>query len=893
MAILSGDGTCVTVQKGDTLGQIAVDYAGGYSKYKTLAAINNISNPNLIYVGQIIKLTADGSGTTSTTTSSNQATVDQFGQLSTDENTLFATWSWSKANTESYKVIWYYDPGNGIWFVGSNSTISVDKDEPDASRQSTYSIPSNAKKVKFKVKPISEKQTKNGKETSYWEANWSTEHTWTDSTPLVTPGVPSVKIEKYKLTATLENVHESIAGVQFQVVKDNSSGVFATGKAVVVSQYVSYSCTVDAGGEYKVRCRAYTDSGDYSEWTDYSNNEGTIPATPTGITTIRATSETSVYLEWEACTTAKTYDIEYTTKKQYFDGSNQTTTISAGEFTHFEITGMESGEEYFFRIRAVNEDGESGWSDIVSVTVGKKPSAPTTWSSTTTCITGDALTLYWVHNSEDGSSQTYADLEIYVDGHKESYMIKNTEDEDEKDKTSFYILDTSMYIEGTKIEWRVRTSGVTKEYGDWSVQRTVDIYAPPTIEMKLLDGDGAVIDTLRSFPFYIYALAGPATQIPISYHLSITANTGYETVDSIGNSITINEGGEVYSKYFDTADALMVEFSAGNIDLENNIEYTATCTVAMNSGLTAKGSSIFTVAWNEVSYEPNAEIGIDPDSLVAYIRPYCDDRKLVRYQVTLNSGKYVKTSTVLDFVYGEIVPGTTTTTGEKVYSGVTADDRDVYFCEVEEITDVENVLLSVYRREYNGGFVELAVDLDGAQKTTITDPHPALDYARYRIVAKSKDTGALTYYDPPGYPVGGNAIVIQWNEDWSSFETSEEGAMEKPTWAGSILKLPYNVDISDSTKADVSLVRYIGRTHPVTYYGTQIEVGSTWNTEILATDKETLYGIRRLSMWNGDVYVREPSGSGYWANISVSYNQKHLGVSIPVTFNITRVEGGA
>lgn len=42
----------------------------------------------------------------------------------------------------------------------------------------------------------------------------------------------------------------------------------------------------------------------------------------------------------------------------------------------------------------------------------------------------------------------------------------------------------------------------------------------------------------------------------------------------------------------------------------------------------------------------------------------------------------------------------------------------------------------------------------------------------------------------------------------------------------------------------------------------------------------------------GDVYVREPSGSGYWANISVSFTQTHCELTIPVTLNITRVEGG-
>ena len=57
-------------------------------------------------------------------------------------------------------------------------------------------------------------------------------------------------------------------------------------------------------------------------------------------------------------------------------------------------------------------------------------------------------------------------------------------------------------------------------------------------------------------------------------------------------------------------------------------------------------------------------------------------------------------------------------------------------------------------------------------------------------------------------------------------------------------------------------------------------------------DKETIYALRRLAVYTGDVYVREPSGTGYWANISVTFPLKHLDLTIPVTFTITRVEGG-
>ena len=157
----------------------------------------------------------------------------------------------------------------------------------------------------------------------------------------------------------------------------------------------------------------------------------------------------------------------------------------------------------------------------------------------------------------------------------------------------------------------------------------------------------------------------------------------------------------------------------------------------------------------------------------------------------------------------------------------------------------------------------------------------------------TKSTAAISFYDTPSRPVGGKAVIIQWDDKWSSFNVdADTGAVTDTPWTGSMLKLPYNIDISDSHSPDVELVEYIGRSHPVSYYGTQVGESSSWSLDIPKSDKETLYAIRRLAKWMGNVYVREPSGSGYWANIKVSFSQKHLDVVIPVKFNITRVEGG-
>lgn len=828
-----------TVKKGDTLSDIAAKlkskygYTDTYKYVNELVKLNDISDPDRIVVGQTLQLSGTASSPKANTTS--RPTIKLFGLQSNTDRTMYVTWSWDKSNTKEYNVIWYYATGDGVWFVGNDGTVKV--------KQSVYSAPSNAISVKVKVKPISdtyEVNKKVGKTTTttnvnYWVAGWSTEQIYYFSdNPPTKPSKPTVKIEKFKLTAELSNLDVNADTIYFQVVK-NDEKIYKTGSSKIVTSSASWSCQVVAGSKYKVRC--YAKRGILSsDWTEYTDNLETIPTTPLVIPTIKATSATSVLLKWLKNSTATSYELEYATKKSYFDGSDQTTVISSITTTTYEKTGLESGSEYFFRLRAVNAKGSSGWSQIRSIKIGKAPSAPTTWSSTTTAIVGEPLNLYWMHNSEDGSTQKKAFLELYVNGVKTTKTLTYNIPEDKEDEVTTYSIDTSGYDEGAKIEWRVKTAGIIDEYSEWSVQRTIDIYAPPVLEMEVRDYDNELMSVLTSFPFYVHGSASPATQTPVGYHLSIIANNSYETVDNVGNAKNVSAGDEVYSKYFDISANLLVELSANNLNLENNMSYTVKCSVTMDSGLTAEETSTFSVAWTDNEYEPNAELAIDEATLSAYIHPFCRD------------------------IYGRTISGIT---------------------------------LSVYRREYDGSFVELATDLDNAANTFITDPHPSLDYARYRIVAKSTATGAISYYDMPGYPVGGKSVVIQWDDDWSEFDPAgEESALEQQPWAGSMLILPYNIDVSDNYKPDTELVEYIGRKHPVSYYGTQQGVSATWNISIPKNDKDTLYALRRLSVWMGDVYVREPSGSGYWANVVVSFSQKHAELTIPVTLSITRVEGG-
>lgn len=915
------------VEKGDTLSGIALKELGDASLYQMLAAINNISNPNLIYENQIIKLEKEKSSTSTGSSSSSSSstkttkkkanskivTINQFGLQNGSNNLLFAVWTWSKkTNLEHYKYIWQYATGDGHWFIGDEGT--TDK------KELTYSMPENATKVRFRVNPIPKKVTKNKKKKEAWEHDWCPYKTfYRKNIPPETPSAPTVKINKNQLIVSYDIESSSVAKyAKFEIVKDDKKTVFKSEDLSFKTLHVEKPYTVDLGAEYKARVRLKSSGGEYSEWSPYSANEGTMPSAVSAAPNITVKTETSVLVTWKSVKTADSYEIEYTTEKRFFDTSPDNVsskTQEAQNGTSIEITGMESGHKYFFRIRALRNNESGGWSPISETILGTKPSAPTTWSSSTTVITGEELNLYWVHNSEDGSSQTKANLEFIVNGKKTEYKMSGsgrfkidangtlstlepykddlTTDADESIKTNSCLIVTSGYSEGVKIQWRVQTAGITGVYGEWSVQRTVDIYARPSLEFVLSDVEGNSINTLTSFPIKISALPGPKTQAPIGYHLSIVAKESYVTVDEIGNEKVVSEGETIYSNYFDINMDLETELSAGDVDFETGVNYVARCVVSMNSGLTAESEQSFMVEWVDGEYQPGAVVIINEDDLSANIQPHCEEVYIYDYPVTYSAGVYTKASEPIDGnVYGEIVEGAVTETGEEVYYGMDDEGNTLYFCTTEESNLIEGVTLSVYRREFDGTFTEIATGIKNSYDVYITDPHPALDYARYRVVAIEESTGAVSYYDVPGEPVPETAIIIQWDEEWKHFETDNADELAEPNWSGNMLRLPYNVDVSDSNKSDVSLIEYIGRRHPVSYYGTQVGQAASWSTEVPITDKETIYQLRRLAIWMGDVYVREPSGSGYWANISVSFSQTHCEMTIPVSLDIVRVEGG-
>lgn len=887
-----------TVKKGDTLTPIAKKYGVTVEQIVKLNKLKKNRRGNyLIYVGQQLIISGattsagssgstGGSGSSSSSGSSsvivntNKPIIELFGLQSDTDRSIFATWKWTKDHTDHYEVEWYYDSGDNVWFKGSIGTETI--------QQSIYSAPSNAQRVKFRVKAVSEKyKDNNDKEISYWTGEFSTEKIYTFKALPTTPSVPKVSAEGMKLTASISNLPSGTEKVSFELVQDDRT-VVRTVRVPVITTYAQVIFDISPGHRYKVRAKTWIGKNS-SEWSNYSDNVNTLPDSTTNIIALKALSTTSVYIEWTKEDTATSYEIEYSTERRYLEdtSSSSSKTITGITNTKYEIEGLESGKEYFFHVRAVNAQGKSDYANIKSIILGKAPGSPTTWSSGSVIITGDSLVLNWVHNTLDGSDLKKSMLELTLNGSTTTNEITHipTATDGESDLDEKYVIDTSQYTAGVSLTWRVKTAGITGEYGSWSIERSVKIYARPTLSLSITDAGGNSLDTIKSFPFYVDALTGPNTQTPLSFDVRVISNYTYETVDEYGDVKIVVEGEEIFKKHYNSQ-TLLLEISANNIDLQNNIEYTLEVSVAMDSGLSATNTVNFLVAWEEIMNHPSAEIIYNKDTMVSYIRPYCVQYKTLYYKVSLSNGKYIRTNTKINPCDGTLVDNALT---EKFKDLIYVSTTGEYFCMVvtNQTELINDVTLSVYRKSYDGEYVTLAQDIPN-KNIYIIDPHPSLSVVRYRIVAKTKGTGSIGYSDEM-LAINDPSIVLQWGDAVSNIFNPDD--IENPVSANT-LKLLYNIDITENNKVDNNLIEYIGRKHPVSYYGTQLGVSATWNTDVPEYDTTTIEKLRELSQYTGDVYVREPSGIGYWANVQVSFSKKHTELVVPVTLTIKRVEGG-
>lgn len=801
---------------------------------------------------------------------------------------LIATWDWNYKNTSGFEYTWEYRIIDS-WISASSGT--TDKDHKNA----LYTPPENAVMVRFSVKPVSTTYKVNDKDVNYWVISQPTIAQYNPSlvsVKLETPSAPSLSLNQYVLTASVDYENENAASMLFIIYDADRKTAIGEFQGDIFAGKSSIQCRVVADGRYIARCIAVPyESQSLQKYlrSDPSPYSGEIIAPPNSalITKIEATSTTSVKILFDTSrtmySTATSYNVEYTENKDNFNHSDSVNSVTINVVpgvSYILVNGLEEGKHWYFRVQSANDNGSSVWSNIVDIVLGSVPNAPTIWSSTNVAIINEPVTLYWTHNATDGSKEQKALLIFYVTRQSRDGSISEWERfeievpaniEDDSINTFSYvfypeIFDNNGSSDVISLVWSCKTKGIIDVYSPESVSNRVNFYPKPEVILRfgktinwywdpldlikgnIMTTEGEIKEyyeedpfTLSRLPLYIEAQVLPLlNNRPVECYLAIYATDDYQSLNHIGETIWITKNTEIWSK---TLTAMTDEsrniyntfITAKDAILENNQTYRFFCRVITDSGLTADIEKYFTVNFEEDEFTLNASIGYDPDKVSTYIQPYC-----------------------------------------------IGEDDEI----------VENVYLSVYRKNFDGSFVEIADEIDNTANTTVVDPHPTLKTVMYRISAYSLLSGKITFTDLVGYPIPETAIVIQWDESWESFNIETPDSFSSPVQSTSMLKLPYNVDTSESNALDSKMVEYIGRKHPVSYYGTQVGQKISLKCDIDAEDKETVYQLRRLAIWPGDVYIREPSGNGYHAQISITFSTTHCNVVIPVSIEAVRVEGG-
>ncbi len=183
----------------------------------------------------------------------------------------------------------------------------------------------------------------------------------------------------------------------FKIERMLSSGVTYTQIAIVGPNVTSFNSTeLSANTAYSYRVRAYNVSGNSS----YSNVASATtlispPATPSNLTATTI-SKTQINLAW---TDNANNELGFTLERKIAGDSvfAEIATLDANTIS-YSNTGLTAGTQYFYRLRAFNGTGASGYSNEANATTTPNaPAAPSTLAATT--MSNTQINLSWTDNA--------------------------------------------------------------------------------------------------------------------------------------------------------------------------------------------------------------------------------------------------------------------------------------------------------------------------------------------------------------------------------------------------------------------------------------------------------------------------------------------------------------
>jgi hypothetical protein len=249
----------------------------------------------------------------------------------------------------------------------------------------------------------------------------------------------------------------------------------------VTGTSVSVSPALQNGTTYYWRVRAANDGGE-SGWS--SRSFTTVVAAPSAPTLASPANgatgvSTTPTLSWNSVSGANRYEVEVHGNSGFtnliFQNQNVTgTSVSVSP-------ALQNGTTYYWRVRAVNDGGSSGWSSRSFTTVVAAPSAPTL-ASPANGATGVSTTPTLSWNSVSGANRY--EVEVHGNSGFTNLIFQN------QNVTGTSVSVSPALQNGTTYYWRVRAVNDGGSSG-WSSRSFTTVVAAPSTPTLATPSDGA------------------------------------------------------------------------------------------------------------------------------------------------------------------------------------------------------------------------------------------------------------------------------------------------------------------------------------------------------------------------------------------------------------------
>lgn len=712
--------------------------------------------------------------------------------------------------------------------------------------------------------------------------------------PSLTMSVGSITQSGFTVSITVDDAGTDVPDAYMEVYLERYSAMglenyILIGTIPNGSASATITSTEDLTSEagYSIHVRNVT-ADSVSMVSDYYTYATTMASAPTLNSVTATTTEGKVYLQWtNNWSDATGVIIAWTDDPDNWMSNDDPDTYEIKEIaSSWFITGLETGKTWYFRIRNVQEVGESEtlspWSSDIAIDLSSAPAVPVLYLSEQTITEDGMVTAYWSYVSKDGTGQIAGTIvEATYTGGVWSYgdPVGATTTEQHID---LYAADHG-WTNGSTVYLALQTRAGSGGLSEYSTPVELAIAATPavTIDSTTFVNSEAVVETFMGDGVTdTFICANSMTASP-----TVTVEGSPATVSSYTDGTVVlasvpDDGDEVVISYTTTDNTILddmpldLDISTTNaIDLTVAIERAVTYPILRPDGTHTDGAEGETVFVTTVPADSSNSISITMDDLIGRL----DDGAWYNLVVTVSDdyGQSVQATPVLFKVHWAHQAWEPTAT-------FITDDVNL----IARITPVAGAdyvsgdTCDIYRL---GADAPEKIIEGGSFGTEYVDPYPAFGTdSGYKIVTVTATGDYIT-------PDDDFAEYNTLEEDPSPYTQLNTGLMVID-FDGQRVELEYNIGLGNNWSKDFKRTTYLGGS-VVGDHNKAVTRDLSGSSVIVRDDNGGLANIMRaLARYAGLCHVRTPEGSSFVADVQVSEAQAYNSAVIEYDLTIQKVD---